>query len=179
MLLAYWEETKQPFPLLEFSPALESWSDIYTGPSSCLIVTLSTPDASGAPWQNTIELIIISRAVYTGCRAVTQQIPDSKLLPRSINDILTQISNDFLQSLCCIQRCRHGVSLLLFRRRFPLLFFYPPSLSFWRRSANVRHVHWWALSPRIMSRHALYCWLATSLFWYWPDSFLKKCIPHL
>ncbi len=25
-------------PLLEFSPALESWSDIYTGPTSCLIV---------------------------------------------------------------------------------------------------------------------------------------------
>ncbi len=24
---------------LEFSPALESWSDIYTGPTSCLIVT--------------------------------------------------------------------------------------------------------------------------------------------
>ncbi len=25
-------------PLLEFSPALESWSDIYTGPTSCLII---------------------------------------------------------------------------------------------------------------------------------------------
>ncbi len=29
-----------PFPLLEFSPPLESCSDIYTGPTSCLIVTL-------------------------------------------------------------------------------------------------------------------------------------------
>ncbi len=59
----------QASPLLEFSPALESWSDIYTGPTSCLIVT---------PWlhrraarQNTIELIIISDAVYTGCRDTT------------------------------------------------------------------------------------------------------------
>ncbi len=44
VLLTYQEETKQPrrpiagLPLLEFSPALESWSDIYTGPTSCLIV---------------------------------------------------------------------------------------------------------------------------------------------
>ncbi len=37
-----------------------------------------------------------------------------------------------------------------------------------------RHVHW-ALSPGIMSRHAPYCWLATSLFWYWARlSFLKR-----
>ncbi len=28
------------FPLLEFSPPLESCSDIYTGPTSCLVVTL-------------------------------------------------------------------------------------------------------------------------------------------
>ncbi len=44
VLLTYREETKQPrhpianLPLLEFSPALESWFDIYTGPTSCLIV---------------------------------------------------------------------------------------------------------------------------------------------
>ncbi len=51
----YREETKQPrrpiagLPLLEFSPALESWSDIYTG-SYFLPYrnTLSTPDVSGA-----------------------------------------------------------------------------------------------------------------------------------
>ncbi len=42
--LRYREEPKQPrrpiagLPLLEFSPALESWSDIYTGPTSCHIV---------------------------------------------------------------------------------------------------------------------------------------------
>ncbi len=30
----------KPFLLLEFSPSLESWSDIYAGPTSCLIVTL-------------------------------------------------------------------------------------------------------------------------------------------
>ncbi len=44
VLLNYWEETTQPrhpiagLPLLEFSPALESWSDIYTGPTSCLFI---------------------------------------------------------------------------------------------------------------------------------------------
>ncbi len=50
VLLTYREETKQPrrpiagLPLLAFSPALESWSDIYTGPTSCLIIpqTFST-----------------------------------------------------------------------------------------------------------------------------------------
>ncbi len=44
VLLTYRGETKQPWcpiaglPLLEFSPALESWSEIYRGPTSCLIV---------------------------------------------------------------------------------------------------------------------------------------------
>ncbi len=44
VLLTYREEPKQPqrpiagLPLLEFSPALEIWSDIYTSPTSCLIV---------------------------------------------------------------------------------------------------------------------------------------------
>ncbi len=45
-LLAYQEETKQPrrlfepFQFLEFSPPLESCSDIDAGPTSCLIETL-------------------------------------------------------------------------------------------------------------------------------------------
>ncbi len=44
-LLTYREETKQPLrpiaglPLLQFSPALESWSHIYTSPTSCFIIT--------------------------------------------------------------------------------------------------------------------------------------------
>ncbi len=61
--------------------------------------------------------------------------PNSELLPRSIYDVLTQISNCFQWSLCrvssvdkprqdkCHVRCRHGVSLILFRRRFPLVFY--------------------------------------------------------
>ncbi len=122
--------------------------------------------------QNTIEVIIICDALYTGCCAA-RQIPDRKLLPYSIYDMLTQISNDFQWSLYRVQcrqmLLRHGASdgvtqlsrrnkatsasdrrpsapgvlssagklirylwvLLLalsFRRRFPLLFFYPPSL---------------------------------------------------
>ncbi len=50
--------------------------------------TVSTPDTSGAALQNTIELIIISDAVYTGWDT-TRQILNSKLLPRSIYDVLT------------------------------------------------------------------------------------------
>ncbi len=57
-------------------------------------------------------------------RSSTQQTPDRKLLPRSIYDVLTQISNDFQQSLNHIQctqtlavvarrvRCRHSVTIL-------------------------------------------------------------------
>lgn len=53
--------------------------------------------------QNTIELIIISDAVYTGSRAT---IPDKTLLLlRSIYDVLTHISSDFQRSLCRVQ-CR-------------------------------------------------------------------------
>ncbi len=68
----------------------------------------------------------------------------------------------------CRVRCRHGVSLLLFRRRFPRFVFYPPSLSFCRRSAQLMSIM--CTDERsllcIVSIHAPYCWLATSLFWY-------------
>ncbi len=84
--------------------------------------------------QNTIELIIISDAVYTGCDAAWQII-DCKLLPRSfLNEVLTQIANKFQRSFCCVQcrptqagAARHPVytrcKIVLFRRCFPLLFF--------------------------------------------------------
>ncbi len=52
--------------------------------------------------QNTIEVILISDAVYTGCGA-TRQIPSKKLLPRSIYDVLTQISNDIQRPLYRVQ----------------------------------------------------------------------------
>ncbi len=104
--------------------------------------------------------------------------PDSKLLPHSIYDILTQISNDFQRSLCRVQ-CRQTLAAAAQRPVYtqckPSFVFYPPSLSFCRRSANVRHVHWALSLLCIMSRHAPYCWLATSLFWYSARlSFLKR-----
>ncbi len=74
---------------------------------------------------------------------------------------------------------------LSFRRHFPLLFFYPPSLSFCRRSARLMSVLCTVCSLlHIMSRHAPYCWLATSLFWYsaptqFSKAFLKNDIPQL
>ncbi len=46
----------------------------------------------GATQQNTVELIMISDA-DTGCSAA-RQIPNSKLLTRSIYNVLTQSSND-------------------------------------------------------------------------------------
>ncbi len=111
VLLTYPEGTKQPLrpiaglPLLEFSPALESWSDIYTGPTSCLII------------------------------------------PQTFSSFV---------------------------------FSYLPSLSFCLSAqlfAECSLLH-------IMSRHAPYCWLATSLFWYsaltqFSKAFLKNYIPHL
>ncbi len=183
-----------------------------------------------AAWQNTIEVIIISDAVYTGCCAA-RKIPDRKLLPRSIYDVLTQISNDFQRSLYRVQcrqtlvvavrrvRCRHGVThlsgrksnlgirsqafrslsslqrwkadpiftrvLLLalsFRRRFALLVFIRHLYLSVARLMSVLFTERSLL--HIMSRHAPYCWLATSLFWYsaqtqFSKAFLKNDIPHL
>lgn len=58
-----------------------------------------------------IELIIISMlSTLDGARK--KFIPDSKLIPRSIYDVLTPISNDFQQSLCQVW-CRHGVKSAL------------------------------------------------------------------
>ncbi len=54
---------------------------------------------------------------------------------------------------------RHGVSFLFF---FSTISIFLSSLG----SANVHHLHWWALSPRIMGRYAPYCRLASSLLWY-------------
>ncbi len=52
----------------------------------------------------------------------------------------------------CRVRFRHGVSLLLFRRNFPLLFFY---LSVVARLMSVMYTERSLLC--IMSRHAPYC----------------------
>ncbi len=122
ILLTYREETKQPRRPIAGLPA--PWVLSSTGKLIQYLHgsyffpyhnTVSTPDASGATKYY--------RTHYNQWCCL-HWIPDSKLLPRSIYDILTQISNDFQRSLC-----RHGVSLILFHRHFTLLFFYPPSLS--------------------------------------------------
>ncbi len=86
----------------------------------------------------------------------------------------------------------HGSYFLPYRKpsfvpqTFSSFVFYPVSLSFCRRSAQLMSVM--CTDERsllcIMSRHAPYCWLATSLFWYsaptqFSKAFLKKYIPHL
>ncbi len=104
-------------------------------------ITVSTLDASGAAWQNTIELIKISDAVYTRC-------------------VLTQISNDFQRSLCRVQ-CRQTLAVAAWRPVYTrckpsfvpqtfFLFWFLSAISIFLSllgSANFRHVHWWALSP--------------------------------
>ncbi len=184
MLLTYREESKQlrhpiaglPTPWVLSSAAKLIW---YLHGSYFL------PYCNTAQ-PNTIELSIISDAVYTGSHAATRQIPDSKLLLRSIYDILTQISNDFQRSLCrqtatgpkslsrpVWTQCKPSFVPQTFSS-----FVFLSAISIFLSllaSANVRHVHCWALSPLIMSRHAPYCWLATSLFWYSaPTRFLKR-----
>ncbi len=61
--------------------------------------------------QNTLEVIIISDAAYTGCCAAPQ-ISDRKLLPHSIHDVLTQISNYFQRSLYRVQ-CRQTLAVVV------------------------------------------------------------------
>ncbi len=60
--------------------------------------------------KNTIEVIIISDALYTGCCVAQKKISDRKLLPRSIYDVLTQISNDFQWLLFRVQ-CRQTLAV--------------------------------------------------------------------
>ncbi len=100
----------QAFPLLQFSPVLESWSDIYSGPTSCLIVS-----------------VLLFVCLFCFLSAI----------------IYISVFAQLMVVLC------------------------------------TEH----SLLP-IMSRHASYCWLVTSLFWYsaqtqFSKAFLKKCIPHL
>ncbi len=76
----------------------------------------------------------------------------------------------------CRVQCRHGVSLLLFRKRFPpLCFIHHLYLSVVARLMSVMCTDERHSLLCIMSRHAPYCWLATSLFWYSaPTRFLKR-----
>ncbi len=76
----------------------------------------------------------------------------------------------------------HGSHFLPFRSadgNFPLLFFIRHLyLSVTRLGCSLKALFY------IMSRHAPYCWLATSLFWYsaqtqFSNAFLKNDIPHL
>ncbi len=71
-------------------------------------------------------------------------------------------------------------SSLIVPQAFSSFVFYLPSLSFCHsaRLFTERSL------LHIMSRHAPYCWLATSLFWYsaltpFSKTFLKNCLPCL
>ncbi len=128
--------------------------------------------------QNTIEVIIISDAVYTGCCAV-RQIPNRKLLPRSIYDVLTQISNDFQRSLCCVQcrqtlavaalrvLCRHGVTNLSRRTKATSASDRRPSAPWVLSSAGklIRYLHGSYFLPYHSADVFLFCFFsAISIF---------------
>ncbi len=71
----------------------------------CVALTMSTLDASGATKYNRTHYNQWCCVTdYTACDAA-RQIPASKLMHRSIYDILTQSSNDWQRSLCRVQ-CR-------------------------------------------------------------------------
>ncbi len=138
MLITCREETKQPqHPIAELSApwVLSSAEKLirYLHESYFLPYrnTVSTPDVSGATkycrthynqWY----------CIHWMWRGATRQISDSKLPPRSIYDILMQISNDFQRS-----RVLHGQTLAVAARR-PVYTQSKPSVFLsWLGSANV------------------------------------------
>ncbi len=165
MLLTYREETKQPCPItgLPAPWVLSSAGKLirYLHGSYFLPYhnNVSTPDASADAATRQSQTVNCCHVLFMTYWHKFQMISNGCFVVSSV---------DRPQQDNCLIRCRHGVSLLLFHRCFPLLFFYLPSLSFCRRSARLMSVM--CTNERsllcIMSRHDPYCWLATSLFWY-------------
>ncbi len=119
----------QSFPLLEFSPALESWSDIYTSPSSCLIVTPIVTKyyrthydqwccLHWMPRHDKFLTVNYCRVLFMTYWHKFQMIFNGRFVASSV---------DRPRQDNCRVRCKR--SLLLFRRHFPLLFFYLSALS--------------------------------------------------
>ncbi len=133
---------RRPSRYLEFSPVLESWSDIYMSPTSCLIVTPHLHRMWVAQ-KNTLELIIFSDAVYTGCRDTTnlRQLTTVTSGVDTCKPFVPQMFSSFYLFFIC------------------LYLFVVAWLSFCPSCAMMS-----ALSSA--SWVAPYCWLATSLFWY-------------
>ncbi len=149
------QDTHQPFAphdLLPFHLSINLC--IITYPLSPACVLWQCLHRTRAAWQNTTEVIIISDAVYNGCCAA-RKIPDSKLLPHFVYDVLTQISNDFQRSLYRVQcrqtlavavrhvRCRHGVTNLSRRNKATSASDHRPSASWVLSSAGklIRYLH--------------------------------------
>ncbi len=224
MLIFEITKTNTPLPQKGIAPYLEPPHSYvaYATQTSISSVKQSKTNVTSclhwtqAAWQNTVEVIVISDAFYTGCSA--WQIPDRKLLRHSIYDLLTQISKDFQWSIYCVgkllclrcsvsnvdtvlltyreerkqPRCPiAGLPLLEFSpaleslsdiytgpnsclivlQKFSSFVFYPQSLSFCRSAWLMSILSTERSLLHIMSRHAPYCCLATSLFWYSaPDS---------
>ncbi len=182
--VSYREETKQPrHPIAGPSTpwVLSSAGKLIRylhGPNPCFIVTPCLHRMRAAR-QNTIELIIVRDAVYTGCGAA-RQIPDIKLLTH-FKWFSTVVSS--IDRLTTAVASGVDTSLPLFHRRFPHLCF-------------IRHLYLsvarLGLANVVMCtiiRSLLASWVDTPLTADWlqvcfgtrPDSkaFLNKYIPHL
>ncbi len=84
MLLTYREETNfrirsQAFLLLEFSPVLESWSDIYMGPTSCRVYIGRKPPDTKNPQQQT------AAEFYLWCIDTFQMIFKGRFVASSVD----------------------------------------------------------------------------------------------
>ncbi len=162
-------------PILKASPNIYLWQQLLWNKAKSMLLTYreeskaaSVPDCRPScslsslqcwkayPIFTQVLLLIVTLCLH---RTWAATIPDSKLLPRSIYDILTKMSNDFQWSICRV-RCRHGASLLLFCIRFPLVFLSAIYLSVIGMSIICTE----RSLLQITSRCAPYCWLATSLF---------------
>ncbi len=155
MLLTYREETKQPLHPITGLPAPWVLSSagklIWYLHGSCFLPyhnTVSTPDVSSAANRNTIELIIISDAVYAGCDNAAQQIPTVNCCHVQFMTYwhkFKMIFNGRFVVMSAVDKvyaffCNADVFLFCFLSAISIFL---SSLG----SANVHHVHWWALSP--------------------------------
>ncbi len=184
MLLTYREERKQPRHPIAGLPAawvLSSAGKLirYLHGSYFLPChnTLSTPDASGATkyyrthynqwyclhWMGhgkspTVNCCCVLLMTFWQC----QMIFNGRFVASSVDRL------KLLQTLCKPSFVPQTISSC---------FFYPPFyLSVVARLMSVMCIeHSFSPGDRILSRHAPYCWLDPSLFWYWPRlSFLKR-----
>ncbi len=146
---------------------------------------MSAPDASGAPkyYRSHYNQWCCLHWMLRGATNLRQKTAAAFYLWRADTN-LKWFSMVALSRPVYLDAIVSSTSCLIVPQTFSSFVFYPPSLSFCR-SARLMSVLCTERSLlHIMSRHAPYCWLATSLFWYsaptqFSKVFWKNDIPHL